>query len=345
MKNKTIIRLIISLVTLALFFGVINHYNNYPLRWRFLLEAISDQPFAFAEKLTLNKRPGRGVCLLDRASGERKSPWLDIVFQPLNEHDTLTVFVKKNKRGYLNLNSGNIQMEPTFDYAWHFSEGKATVVLNNRLGFINTLGEYILPPVFTFTKSLLSSPFLFREGYCLIPDSIYGGSVGLIDKNFIIKLSPVYKSIIKINGFFVIQNQTFQYGLVDSNFREQLACIYDEIHVHDKLGIVVKKGPEQKLLSFNFQPIGTVFNSVYTLSGATDELYTLMEDHTSPLEKSLYSAYYISGEGCGLLNNKGMIVSLPLYDEIEIYKERPLIFRARFNNYYMLIDSKGKPIV
>ena len=60
------------------------------------------------------------------------------------DNDSLTVFCKDDKRGYLNVNTGEMVIAPEYDHAWVFSEGLAAVVKDNKVGFINKDNEVIV---------------------------------------------------------------------------------------------------------------------------------------------------------------------------------------------------------
>ena len=59
--------------------------------------------------------------------------------------DFYAVFSHKGKRGYLILVDGEIAIPAQYQAAWKFSEGLAAVVKDNKLGFINTSGEVVIP--------------------------------------------------------------------------------------------------------------------------------------------------------------------------------------------------------
>ena len=59
--------------------------------------------------------------------------------------DSLTVFCRGDKRGFLNVNTGEPVIDEQYDKAWIFSEGVAAVVRNGKIGFINSKNEIVLP--------------------------------------------------------------------------------------------------------------------------------------------------------------------------------------------------------
>ena len=79
-----------------------------------------------------------------KKTGKYTTPRLDWVADA-PERDTLTVFSRKGKRGFLNVNDGRIVIEAQYDKAWVFSEGLAAVVKDKKIGFVNARNEVVLP--------------------------------------------------------------------------------------------------------------------------------------------------------------------------------------------------------
>ena len=84
----------------------------------------------------------------------------------------LVVFEDNGKYGYKDL-SGNIVIEPKYDYCWLFSEGRA-IVLNRSavhgLGYIDRHGKMVIPCYF-------SRAFPFSEGLAAVTYTQSGGSL------------------------------------------------------------------------------------------------------------------------------------------------------------------------
>ncbi|MGN0208854.1 MAG: WG repeat-containing protein, partial [Paludibacteraceae bacterium] len=92
--------------------------------------------------------------------------------------DSLAVFAKDDKRGYFNVNTGEIIIEPTYKHAWVFSEGLAGVVQNDRVGFINSKGEVVIDFQYPYRGNSLSS-FVFHQGRCVVANT--DQRLGVID--------------------------------------------------------------------------------------------------------------------------------------------------------------------
>ena len=141
--------------------------------------------------------------------------------------DSLAVFAKDDKRGYFNVNTGEIIIEPTYKHAWVFSEGLAGVVQNDMVGFINSKGEVVIDFLYPYRGNSLSS-FVFHQGRCVVANT--DQRLGVIDTlgNWIIQpqyddisLAPDY-AVVGIKGEF---NQQIGY-----DGRVILDCVIDNVY-------------------------------------------------------------------------------------------------------------------
>ena len=83
------------------------------------------------------------------------------------DNDSLTVFCKDDKRGYLNVNTGEMVIAPEYDHAWVFSEGLAAVVKDNKVGFINKDNELVIPYKFDYGYREFTVDFVFEVDFQL----------------------------------------------------------------------------------------------------------------------------------------------------------------------------------
>lgn len=77
---------------------------------------------------------------------ERVSPVMSAFAKSLDEPIVLYVDATTGKRRYLDLSNDSIRtIKGEFDYAWRFSEGVAAVCLDNKIGFIDKNGDFVIP--------------------------------------------------------------------------------------------------------------------------------------------------------------------------------------------------------
>ena len=145
------------------------------------------------------KKFGNGTCYTyDYVKGKRISPKLKWV-STLPERDSLTVFCDRTGlRGFLNVNTGKIEIPGQYYRAWHFSEGLAAVAdEEGRVGFINHANEMVIPMDF---DRVYGNDYIFLNGYCIIQDK-ESGLWGAIDTTGEWKLRPEYSGIYNVAGY------------------------------------------------------------------------------------------------------------------------------------------------
>ncbi len=118
-----------------------------------------------------------------------------------DEDILLVIDEEDHKRKYIDRTSGTPMMiAGEYDHAWRFSEGKAAVCVNGKLGFIDKHGKYIIEPLFAYSSNPRYGldqynrqlehfvDFTFNEGLCPMVGS--NNKYGLIDKSGIWRLEP-----------------------------------------------------------------------------------------------------------------------------------------------------------
>ena len=221
-------------------------------------------------------------------------------------NDSLAVFSKDDKRGYFNVNTGEVIIEPTFKHAWIFSEGLAGVVKNDMVGFINSKGETVIDFQYPYRGNSLSS-FVFHDGRCVVANA--DQKIGAIDTlgNWII--SPNYDevslakdyAVVGINGDF---NQQIGY-----DGRVYLDCVIDN-----------------------------VYDIYYDVSYIDKESGCPCETRVASNE---FYEYKVSDRS-GLMNSRGEFITKPIYTSI--YGLSPHLFRAILQDGHseVLIDEHGR---
>ena len=154
-----------------------------------------------------------------------------------DEDILLVIDEKDHKRKYIDRSSGTPMMIPgEYDHAWRFSEGKAAVCVNGKLGFIDKHGKYIIEPLFAYSSNPKYGldqynrqleqfvDFTFNEGLC--PMRGLNGKHGLIEESGNWVLEPKYECIeylIETHNWLLINIQKTEkeiiisYSIADSN--------------------------------------------------------------------------------------------------------------------------------
>ena len=118
---------------------------------------------------------------------------------PLFSQGLVPVMVN-DKWGYLN-QSGEIAIEPQFDFCFNFTEdGLACVQLHHKWGYINTSGDYVVEPKFYPYYETVNSPyydaFSFSNGLACVN---LEGKFGYIDTHGKFAIEPKYDAGGKFN--------------------------------------------------------------------------------------------------------------------------------------------------
>ena len=108
------------------------------------------------------------------------------------DKDSLAVFSKEGKRGYVNRFTGEVAVPLSFTRAWVFSEGLAAVEKDNELVFIDHSGNVVIDK--DFDVHFNQPSYAFKNGYCVIQDAV-SGKEGLIDMKGEWVLNPEYDNI------------------------------------------------------------------------------------------------------------------------------------------------------
>lgn len=252
--------------------------------------------------------------------------------------DTLAVFRYKGKRGYLNLIEGKISIPAQYQAAWKFSEGLGAVVKDNKLGFINSSGEVIIPFKFHYTSlSAAKVDYVFKNGICAATDS--NGKLGFINTKGEWVCKPQYDFVGNpVNGYRMVVIKS-KAGVIDSLLQVKVPLEYDVITVTDDGFVVAKDGMQQKL-AYDAQTVISPFmyddfDYIYYNSGR------VTEDGTDILLKSDFIVYKINDKQ-GLMDKTGKIVLKARFDDISALAND--LFTCRTGGHRFTVNAKGEEI-
>ncbi len=221
-------------------------------------------------------------------------------------NDSLAVFAKDKRRGFVNIRNGEIVVKAIYRHAWIFSEGLAAVERENYIGFINPKGEVVIDFRYPYRGNNLSS-FVFHDGHCVVADSAQ--HIGVIDTlgNWVI--APEYDDISLSKDYAIVSKKGDFKQQVDFSGNVLLDCVIDRI-------------------------ANITYQAFYTNLETGEPSYTRT---TNPN----FFCYYVNGH-CGLVDSNGRFITRPIYTDI--YGISPTLFRAIMQDYYseVLINEKGE---
>lgn len=257
-----------------------------------------------------------GEVILDRVD------W--IVTSP--DKDSLAVFARNGKRGYINRFTGEIAVPETYSRAWVFSEGLAAVEKDGELLFIDHSGKVVIDKDF---QVYFDNPkYAFQKGYCIIKNPV-NGKMGLIDKKGNWALEAVYDNLFNNEGFWQVEKDG-RVGLYTSNMKLMYPVENTAIYVNDNC--IEVRHADHIARRYDFEGnvvVDFVIDEVSNMQYETTELRNDLETSADmDLDNMIYgvascqrylvrSGNYYDSDYYGLLDRNGKIITLPVYTSIE----------------------------
>lgn len=259
------------------------------------------------------------------------------------ERDSVTVYCdQEDRRGFINVNTGEIVIPGTYRHAWHFSQGIAAVVDDSgKMGFINYDGDVVIPMQFDFDKS---NEYVFKDGHCEIQDESTM-LWGLIDRNGECTLPCEYDYLEyndRMKTWMVLQDDFF--GLLTSELEEIYPLMYDYIEYSDADDMVylIKDGLKQ-LVAFD----GTVVEP-FVIEWTNPLLYESYNPDQSVGQHIQHDYLVEYGIGFGLYgvmdSRNGKVIIPALYDDVSLISQH--LIQAEIGPYgsSVVFDATGRKV-
>lgn len=276
--------------------------------------------------------------------------------------DSLAVYFLDNKRGYMNVNTGELVIEPKFRHAWYFSEGLGAVTDRDRhLGFIDKTGNLAIPMKFHYDGNEYYSP-IFKSGLCSVMGT--NEKFGLIDRNGNWVMQPEFEYTEFEYGYWMLRKEdNHLMGLCDSTGNVICPFEYDRVSVtFDRTIMLAKDGIQQEVTAN-----GKVLNPFvvdYLMDidcdyGLNNEMMYQENENNLELREEpsvkaafeqqvemsrKYAVYDICGKRGVIRRDNSKVIIPALYDEIEMIS--PTVFQAQLQNSsrYILFDTNDNPL-
>jgi len=262
------------------------------------------------------------------------------------ERDSLTVFCDMDdKRGFLNVNNGEIVIEGRYSHAWVFSEGLAAVVEpDGKMGFIDKTGQYVINPTLDY---IYSHDYVFKHGVCCIENK--HGKQGLINTEgeWVFPQEYDFISYITEADMFVV-TQNDKKGVVrNGGFEWVYPMEYDDIRWLNSPageGFVMYKDFSSKLVALD----GTVIES-FLIDDASALQYMVKYNQNDPDEYVISDKlieFKVNGL-CGVMDkHTGKVIVPAMYYSVSMESENILKFRLNKYRYqnFVLYDVNGNKI-
>ena len=260
------------------------------------------------------------------------SPKMRWVSLGVSEGDSLTVFCDMNgKRGFINLNTGKITIEGRYNHAWNFSEGLAAVYRDNRIGFVNTAGEEVIPCQFPTTQHAITRlGYAFHDGYCVITNS--KNECGLINQTGELVVDTIYDCIWAPSscGVRIFQDEG-KYGIMDIDGTITLPLHYELIYCYGDHLFAAGNGVMKRIDKYG--NVLTAFCSEYDF----EPMY-LPNDYDQEYPTG-YFKYYVYGRK-GVIDSYGKIVIPAIYNEVNQLEDHLFEVQLGYDGPWRVIDIK-----
>lgn len=223
-----------------------------------------------------------------------------------NEETPIVLFAKNGKRGFCNIATGKVIVEPTtYTKAWVFSEGLAAVEKDGFIGFVDANGDVVINFKFSYRGNPLTD-FVFHNGHCVVADS--SNKIGVIDQKGRWLIKPSYDNIELAKDYAIVYT--------DGDFKKQI----------DFNGNVLQNGI--------IDDINDLYYDVKYTNAQTGE------PNVGSAKNNDYYEYRV-GSYSGLIDSQGNIITPPIYTDISCLT--PTLFKARLQDWIsiVIIDNKG----
>ena len=334
---------IVALCVIAVCFAtiVIGIGVEYVQNKRLYREWVNREPM-WVSKYIQMERNADYVRLKDSRTGKYTSPKLYHIYTNEYGADSIVVFQKQRdgKRGYVNLNTGKIVIEPQFDKAWNFSEGVAATFKDGVLSFVRQDGSLAIPTTFNVTLNGKPS-FQFHGGYCVM--SSPEGKWGLIDHEGNWQVEPIYNGIdAPYHGYRPVTNGE-QYGLLTLNGDLALPVEYDAIdRARSHEGFYLTKDGLCQEVDFSLQVTKPfVHNGLHLIHYVDDYIY--VDDYPESREDVEIDFFrFRVGCGYGIVDAKGKVILPAKYTEILRVNKHIFEVELSFSGEKILVNTKGQ---
>lgn len=270
--------------------------------------------------------------------------------------DSLAVFARNGKRGYLNRFTGRIQIPAVYSKAWIFSEGLAGVEKDGKLFFIDPAGNTVIGGDF-YTQYGFSA-YVFHNGYCRIMDPC-SRLTGLIDRDGNWALEPEYRTIDRADSLWIVQKEgeeavldccldtVLPFAPVD--YQVMNGAVYAVRQDHSKCKYSLQGELLDDFYILNVSRMtypgdrlfyGTIktYNDEGNVVDETTESEPRFED--LPARCRRYQADY---GWYGLMTPEGQVVTPPSYSDITAVGE-DLYLCEEVSGYAILLNGKGEKV-
>lgn len=250
--------------------------------------------------------------------------------------DSLVVFAKEGKRGFLSRWSGDVIIPAKYDAAWCFNDGVAAVCVADSVFFIDHAGKPIISRKYRRTKE---HNYMYH-GQCFA--NRVGDKLGLVDRAGN-DVSPVIYDELHADDFNMwVTKIGDKYGVISDKGAVIAPNEYAYVTIYHEGGIVVTNA-DNSMKQLNYEGKVTaefVYGYSYPLDYYSDEI----DSEGERVKKPANLWYYTSNNHFGLIDKNGHPVTPPVYQRIEAFSADLFECQIDDGGERILLNSKGQPV-
>lgn len=170
-----------------------------------------------------------GNYVVDR-DGKKLIRHIRWISKPLGS-DSLICYSIGRKRGYFNMFTGEVVIEPKYAHAWVFSDGLASVDDGGWIKFIDQTGRVVFDPNIPYRPE--KDGYVFHNNHCAVHNE-RGDRLGLIDRQGKWALEPEYFRVEPVDSFWIISNGK-QQSVLDKELNTVLPFMDADLWINDSI--------------------------------------------------------------------------------------------------------------
>lgn len=291
--------------------------------------------------------------IFDKLTGERTLDHVDQICKPYG-NDSLAWFKRGDKRGYFNMHTGKLAVEPKYERAWVFSDGLACVDDVGKVVFIDGSGKTVIDTGQWYVYGM--DGYMFHGGYCVI-NSNDGDKYGLMDKTGKLVLPTEYESIDPVADYKYWRIETDSCcGVLDKDMNVvfPLTACDLTISIDDKyIDVVMLDDNTMKRYDMEGKLVDDFYiYDVETLTYQTNEIkYRIEEDEGGrtmeeyrPEAVARLKAYRAGLGYKGLITADGHVVTMPEYNDIKAIGPDLYLCDVVEQGMAVILNGKGEVV-
>lgn len=256
-----------------------------------------------------------------------------------SSNSDIAVFCRHDKRGFFDINTGEVVIKPQYQRAWVFGENVAAVVKDNKFGFVNDKNETVIPFQYVYNDDTFKYfDCIFRNEYCLMLND--DGLYGFIDKSGKWVVKPQFEEVYTDYDDYYIIVLDGKYGLLDNSLNTLFATEYDYISVTDCQCFNLAQDGRMKCVDIEGN---VIYPFVY-------DSFSYLYYYRSGLEESGenrvmsddYVCYNINDKEGVLRRDNGRVVIPAKYNYVVMISDK--LFKANVGCVNVLLDANGNVV-